>query len=119
MQVPIHPQHISVLSRRRYGVCYACGLKLISSGYHYGYNYGCTECPLSFHIACANSIRRALKRKSHEHDLFYFGTDILRESKRERREREMRMREMERERERREREMRIMRMRMRMRERQH
>ncbi|XVF06382.1 hypothetical protein REPUB_Repub06bG0043500 [Reevesia pubescens] len=65
MQVPIHSQHISILNYMRYGVCYACGLKLLSGGY---YNYGCKECPLNFHITCANSIRRALRR-----EFYYFG----------------------------------------------
>ncbi|XVF57077.1 hypothetical protein PTKIN_Ptkin06aG0174800 [Pterospermum kingtungense] len=77
MQVPIHSQHISVLSYMRYGRCHACGLKLLSAGY----NYGCQECDLNFHITCANSIGRALKpdqSHSHMHDLYYIGTDFLR-----------------------------------------
>ncbi|XVF06383.1 hypothetical protein REPUB_Repub06bG0043600 [Reevesia pubescens] len=75
MQVPIHSQHISVLSYMRYGTCYACGLKLLAASY---YNYGCKECHLNFHITCANSLRRALRRESHMHDLYYFGKEFHR-----------------------------------------
>ena len=76
MQVPIHSQHISVLSYMRYGMCHACELKPLSAGV--GYNYGCKECHLNFHITCANSLRRPLKHESHMHDLYYFGTDFHR-----------------------------------------
>ncbi|WRX22742.1 DC1 - like 10, partial [Theobroma cacao] len=74
MQVPIHPQHILALSYARYGFCHACALKLLSAGY----SYSCEECYLSFHITCADSLRRALKRDSHMHDLYYFGTEFQR-----------------------------------------
>ncbi|XP_007030357.2 PREDICTED: uncharacterized protein LOC18600045 isoform X1 [Theobroma cacao] len=74
MQVPLHPQHMSILSYTRYGCCLACALKLLSAGY----SYICEECHLSFHIACADSLRRPLKRKSHMHDLYYFGTEFHR-----------------------------------------
>lgn len=44
MQVPIHPQHVSVLSYFRDGRCHACELKLLSAGY----NYGCQVESLGF-----------------------------------------------------------------------
>ncbi|KAK6243382.1 hypothetical protein QUC31_009791 [Theobroma cacao] len=72
MQVPLHPQHMSILSYTRYGCCLACALKLLSACY----SYICEECHLSFHITCADSLRRPLKRKSHMHDLYYFGTEF-------------------------------------------
>ncbi|KAK8712770.1 hypothetical protein V6N13_147998 [Hibiscus sabdariffa] len=73
-QVPIHSQHVSILSYMRYGRCHACGLKLLPAGY----NYGCKDCDLNFHIACAGSLSGDLKRESHVHHLHYFGTEFHR-----------------------------------------
>ncbi|KAK8589586.1 hypothetical protein V6N12_023980 [Hibiscus sabdariffa] len=73
-RVPIHSQHVSILSYMRYGRCHACGLKLLPAGY----NYGCKDCHLNFHIACAGSLSGAMKRESHVHHLHYFGTEFHR-----------------------------------------
>ncbi|XP_052485795.1 uncharacterized protein LOC105776209 [Gossypium raimondii] len=76
MQVPFHSQHTLTLSYTRYGGCHACSLKLLPSGYHKSYNYGCKDCGVNYHIACAISLTRPLKLDSHMHHLYYFGTDF-------------------------------------------
>ncbi|OMO96102.1 Zinc finger, PHD-type [Corchorus olitorius] len=73
MRVQLHdPQHISILSYAGYGFCDACGLKLLS----FSFCYNCQECDFCFHITCANSPRRVLKVKSHQHHLYYFGAEF-------------------------------------------
>ncbi|PPD71167.1 hypothetical protein GOBAR_DD31955 [Gossypium barbadense] len=76
MQAPIHSQHTLTLSYTRYGGCHACSLKLLPSGYFKSYNYGCKDCGVNYHIACAISLTRPLKLDSHMHHLYYFGTDF-------------------------------------------
>ncbi|KAG4213247.1 hypothetical protein ERO13_A01G043400v2 [Gossypium hirsutum] len=76
MQVPFHSQHTLTLSYTSYGGCHACSLKLLPSGYHKSYNYGCKDCGVNYHIACAISLTRPLKLDSHMHHLYYFGTDF-------------------------------------------
>ncbi|KAG4116088.1 hypothetical protein ERO13_D12G147850v2 [Gossypium hirsutum] len=76
MQAPIHSQHTLTLSYTRYGGCHACSLKLLPSGYFKSYNYGCKDCGVNYHIACAISLTRPLKLDSHMHPLYYFGTDF-------------------------------------------
>ncbi|TYG41417.1 hypothetical protein ES288_D12G173500v1 [Gossypium darwinii] len=68
--------HESCLSYTRYGGCHACSLKLLPSGYFKSYNYGCKDCGVNYHIACAISLTRPLKLDSHMHHLYYFGTDF-------------------------------------------
>ncbi|TYH96278.1 hypothetical protein ES332_A12G166200v1 [Gossypium tomentosum] len=70
------PNTLLTLSYTRYGGCHACSLKLLPSGYHNSYNYGCKDCGVNYHIACAISLTRPLKRDSHMHHLYYFGTDF-------------------------------------------
>ncbi|OMO84482.1 C1-like protein [Corchorus capsularis] len=84
MQVPFHAGHMMVMRskdsqkypnyffRMSPPRCYAChGFFSSIVGYE------CEECPLYFlHSTCANSLRRPLmKLESHEHNLYYLGTD--------------------------------------------
>ncbi|KAE8663927.1 Detected protein of unknown function [Hibiscus syriacus] len=75
MRVPLHSQHSLTLkySRTLEG-CHACGASFCWNGG----SYGCKDCGLHFHIACAISLRRPLKRDSHLHRLYYFGAHFHR-----------------------------------------
>ncbi|KAE8663848.1 Detected protein of unknown function [Hibiscus syriacus] len=57
MRVPIHSQHSLTLNCRVRGECHACKTDLLWDGG----SYGCKDCGLHFHIACAVSLRRPLK----------------------------------------------------------
>ncbi|XVF09600.1 hypothetical protein REPUB_Repub07fG0107800 [Reevesia pubescens] len=53
--------------------CRACGCTLETHGISYSYRQHRYD--LNFHLRCVNSLRRALESESHQHPLFYFGTE--------------------------------------------
>ncbi|XWS64767.1 hypothetical protein CRYUN_Cryun05aG0031800 [Craigia yunnanensis] len=65
---PLHPIVIGDGYR-----CSACGA--IFDEHSITYCYRQRQYFLKFHLQCANSLRRALESESHEHPLFYFGTE--------------------------------------------
>ncbi|WRX26210.1 DC1 - like 10 [Theobroma cacao] len=78
MQHPFHPLHLlhpqifsSMFDQQNFSwmwsvSCFACG-NTIDIG------YGCQKCDFRLHFNCAYSLKRALKYKSHIHNLYYFG----------------------------------------------
>ncbi|XVF30999.1 hypothetical protein REPUB_Repub16aG0107600 [Reevesia pubescens] len=75
IQVPFHPEHMSVMRFGAYieeSKCYACHLGIRSSLCR----YICEQCDVHLHSICVNSLRRPLKYESHGHDLYYFGINF-------------------------------------------
>ncbi|KAK6285019.1 hypothetical protein POUND7_003971 [Theobroma cacao] len=78
MQHPFHPLHLlhpqifsSMFDQQNFSwmwsvSCFACA-NTIDIG------YGCQKCDFRLHFNCAYSLKRALKYKSHIHNLYYFG----------------------------------------------
>ncbi|XVE90017.1 hypothetical protein DITRI_Ditri20bG0042500 [Diplodiscus trichospermus] len=52
-------------------LCFACRVPL----YEHDIVYNCEAYEFNLHLSCANSLRRAIHSKFHEHPLFYFGAD--------------------------------------------
>ncbi|XP_021298093.1 uncharacterized protein LOC110427047 isoform X2 [Herrania umbratica] len=64
---PLHPLHPQIGDWEN---CSACRFKIIES-----IGYSCRQCDFHLHLHCANSLKLALKIKSHMHNLYYFGPD--------------------------------------------
>ncbi|WRX27678.1 DC1 - like 10, partial [Theobroma cacao] len=64
---PLHPLHPQIDDWEN---CSACRFKIIES-----IGYSCRQCDFHLHLHCANSLKLALKVKSHMHNLYYFGPD--------------------------------------------
>ncbi|XP_017978420.1 PREDICTED: uncharacterized protein LOC108662474 isoform X2 [Theobroma cacao] len=64
---PLHPLHPQIGDWEN---CFACRFKIIES-----IGYSCRQCDFHLHLHCANSLKLALKIKSHMHNLYYFGPD--------------------------------------------
>ncbi|XP_021298090.1 uncharacterized protein LOC110427046 isoform X2 [Herrania umbratica] len=62
---PLHPLHPQIGDWEN---CSACRFKIIES-----IGYSCRQCDFHLHLHCANSLKLALKIKSHMHNLYYFG----------------------------------------------
>lgn len=84
MQPPFHlDDHMLVISSTPYGYntksqCYACSLSFGGLGVakrHDNFGYSCEQCDVQLHSVCANSLRWPLKCNSHDHNLYYFGTN--------------------------------------------
>lgn len=67
---PLHPVVIGKGYR-----CRACGGTLDRYTISYSYCYLQCQYYLNFHLRCADSLKRAIESDSHEHPLFYFGTE--------------------------------------------
>ncbi|XVF62092.1 hypothetical protein PTKIN_Ptkin08bG0189600 [Pterospermum kingtungense] len=79
IKLPFHLDHMLVLSSSPYSYiksqCYACSLSFSRSTNHWdNVGYSCEQCDIKLHSVCAGYLRLPLKRDTHEHNLYYFGT---------------------------------------------
>ncbi|EOY25647.1 Cysteine/Histidine-rich C1 domain family protein [Theobroma cacao] len=70
MQLTFHPLHPLYPQIGDWENCSACRFKIIER-----IGYSCRQCDFHLHLHCANSLKLALKIKSHMHNLYYFGPD--------------------------------------------
>ncbi|WRX22741.1 hypothetical protein QQP08_015228 [Theobroma cacao] len=70
MTLPFHPEHPFV-NKDPCAWCLAC-----FGPFQYRIIYNCERCVfINLHLSCANSLWQAIGSKSHQHPLFYFGTE--------------------------------------------
>ncbi|EOY10867.1 Cysteine/Histidine-rich C1 domain family protein, putative [Theobroma cacao] len=70
MTLPFHPEHPFV-NKDPCAWCLAC-----FGPFQYRIIYNCEQCVfINLHLSCANSLWQAIGSKSHQHPLFYFGTE--------------------------------------------
>ncbi|XP_017978219.1 PREDICTED: uncharacterized protein LOC108662397 [Theobroma cacao] len=72
MEHAFHPLHLLHPQIGDWENCSACRFKIIES-----IGYSCRQCDFHLHFHCANSLKLALKIKSHMHNLYYFGPDYV------------------------------------------
>ncbi|KAK2638041.1 hypothetical protein Ddye_025836 [Dipteronia dyeriana] len=77
VQHPFHSQHLllaQAMDGHEFTSCAACAFSIN------GIKIGCNECDFQLHVSCANPNKCALKRNSHEHNMYYFVDDDTRRS---------------------------------------